>query len=287
VRAAAIAGAVALLASGCASETVRRGYYPGFSDGQVTDKTAEMTNLWVGTWLAALSVGLITWGLMLWCIVAYRKRKNDDRLPIQTRYHVPLEIMYVIVPLAMILVFFYHTDKVMMDVTAVNNDAKVHIQVIGKQWSWDFNYTDDNVHDSGVHLLNVGLQNDPVDGVPGTSQQLPTLYLPLGEKVQFTLDSRDVIHSFWIPAFLFKQDVIPGHENKFEVTPTRLGTYAGKCAELCGEYHSGMLFNVKVVTPEEYAAHMKALADAGQTGSLDLSLNRQQAPAPPTEGAEG
>jgi cytochrome c oxidase subunit 2 len=293
LRAAVIAGAVALFASGCAVDTVQRGYLPGFSDGEVTNKTAEMTSLWVGTWVAALAVGIITWGLMLWCIVAYRKRKDDNQLPIQTRYHVPLEIMYVIVPLAMILVFFSHTDRVMMDVTKVAGDADVHIQVIGKQWSWDFNYVDSDVWDSGVQLFNVGEQTDMVDGVPGTSQQLPTLYLPVGKKVEFTVDSRDVIHSFWIPAFLFKIDAIPGHQNKFEVIPERLGTYAGKCAELCGEFHSGMLFNVKVVTEAEYNAHMDDLRNGvgtttggPQVGQLDLSLNRLQTPEREIEGVE-
>ena len=63
----------------------------------------------------------------------------------------------------------------------------------------------------------------------------------------FKLQSDDVIHSFWVPAFLFKMDVIPGQNNKFEITPTKIGTYAGRCAELCGKDHARMLFNVQVV----------------------------------------
>jgi cytochrome c oxidase subunit 2 len=290
LRASALAVAITVLASGCASEAVQRGFLPGYSDGQVTNHTEALTNMWVGTWIAALAVGVITWGLMLWCVAAYRKRKDDNQLPVQTRYHVPLEIMYVIVPLAMILVLFYHTDKVMMDVTADKGDATTHIQVIGKQWSWDFNYLDAKVWDSGEQLTNPGLVTDAdmVDGVPGTSKALPTLYLPVNEKVEFTLDSRDVIHSFWIPAFLYKEDVIPGHENVWEVTPTRLGTYAGKCAELCGEYHSGMLFNVKVVSRADFDARMADLKSKGQTGELGLDLNRlQHVPtAADTEGAQ-
>ncbi|QAY71321.1 cytochrome c oxidase subunit II [Xylanimonas protaetiae] len=282
LRATAVAGAVAVLASGCASDTVKRGYLPGYADGEVTNHTEGIASLWVGSWVAALAVGVITWGLMLWCVAAYRKRRDDHQLPVQTRYHVPLELMYVIVPLAMVLVLFHHTDRVMTDVTAVSGDADVHVQVIGKQWSWDFNYLDDDVYDTGQHLNDVGGQTaaDEVDGAPGTSKALPTLYLPVGESVEFTLDSRDVIHSFWIPAFLYKEDMIPGRTNTFEVTPEREGTYAGKCAELCGEFHSGMLFNVKVVSRDEYDAHMDALRDAGQTGELGLDLNRhQEAPA--------
>jgi cytochrome c oxidase subunit II len=291
LRATAIAGAVALLASGCASDAVKRGYLPGYSDGEVTNQTERLTNLWVGSWIAALVVGLITWGLMLWCVAAYRKRRDDHQLPVQTRYHMPLEIMYTAVPTIMILVLFYYTDRDMTAVQDTSAEPDVNIQVIGKQWSWDFNYLDDDVYDTGEHLLDVGGQTkeDELDGAPGTSKDLPTLYLPVNENVEFTLDSRDVIHSFWIPAFLYKQDTVPGRTNTFQVTPTREGTYAGKCAELCGEFHSGMLFNVKVVDRAEYDAHMNDLREAGQTGELGLDLNRQQHPesSSATEEAEG
>ncbi|MEL7974701.1 cytochrome c oxidase subunit II [Isoptericola sp. F-RaC21] len=278
LRATAIAGAVAVLASGCASDSVKRGYLPGYSDGEVTNQTERITNLWVGSWIAALIVGVITWGLMLWCVAAYRKRRDDHQLPVQTRYHMPLEIMYTAVPTIMILVLFFFTDRDMSAVQDTSAEPDVNIQVIGKQWSWDFNYLDSDVYDSGQHLLEPGGQtvDDEVDGEPGTSKDVPTLYLPVDKTVEFTLDSRDVIHSFWIPAFLYKQDMIPGRTNTFQVTPTREGTYAGKCAELCGEFHSGMLFNVKVVSQADYDAHMADLKAAGQTGELGLDLNRQQ-----------
>ncbi|MCA5895260.1 cytochrome c oxidase subunit II [Isoptericola sp. NEAU-Y5] len=293
LRAAATAGAVALLASGCASDSVKRGYLPGYADGQVTNQTGRITDLWVGSWVAALVVGVITWGLMLWCVAAYRKRRDDHQLPVQIRYHMPLEIMYTAVPIVMVLVLFFYTDRDVSAITDTNAEPDVQIQVIGKQWSWDFNYLDDGVYDTGQHLLDVGGQTaeDQVDNTPGTSQDVPTLYLPVDETVEFTLDSRDVIHSFWIPAFLYKLDMIPGRTNTFQVTPTREGTYAGKCAELCGEFHSGMLFNVKVVDRAEYDAHIDDLREAGQTGELGLELNRQQHPSSgeteSTEEAEG
>ena len=97
---------------------------------------------------------------------------------------------------------------------------------------------------------------------------LPTLYLPVDETVRFELTSPDVIHSFWIVPFLMKMDVIPGRTNQFELTPTQLGTFKGKCAELCGVDHSRMLFEVKVVTPEEYAQHQIDLRARGQVGLL-------------------
>ena len=90
------------------------------------------------------------------------------------------------------------------------------------------------------------------------------------------LTARDVIHSFWVPAFLQKMDMIPGRVNRFQVTPTQEGTFKGKCAELCGAYHSQMLFNVKVVSRAEYEQHMDELRAKGQSGLLNNTLNRTE-----------
>ena len=105
-------------------------------------------------------------------------------------------------------------------------------------------------------------------------EQLPTLYLPVNKSVDLELNSRDVIHSFWVPAFLQKRDMIPGKTNYIRFTPTKEGTYDGKCAELCGEYHSEMLFRVKVVSESEFQAHMDELREAGNTGLLGNEYDR-------------
>lgn len=266
-RLAALAVLVALVASGCSAEA-QRGFLPGYDDGQVTNQTERITSLWTGSWIAALAVGVITWGLILWCVAVYRKRKDDHTLPVQLRYHVPLEIMYVILPILMIGVLYFYTERDMSAITDVSEEPDLTVQVIGKQWSWDFNYLDDDVYSSGQHVIDVG--------APGNPETLPTLYLPVDERVEIQLEARDVIHSFWVPAFLYKLDVIPGRTNVFQVVPTREGVYAGKCAEFCGEYHAGMLFNVAVVSREEYDAHMEELREAGQTGSLGTDLDRGQ-----------
>jgi len=88
--------------------------------------------------------------------------------------------------------------------------------------------------------------------------------------------SRDVAHSFWVPAFLEKLDMIPGRVNRFQVVPTETGTFAGKCAELCGAYHSRMLFNVKIVEQAEFDQHMADLKAAGQTGILGDEFSREK-----------
>jgi cytochrome c oxidase subunit 2 len=107
--------------------------------------------------------------------------------------------------------------------------------------------------------------------------EIPTLYLPTNTTVTIQLNSRDVIHSFWVPAFLYKKDVIPGRTNyMYFSTTSRTGTFDGKCAELCGEYHSAMLFNVKIVSHAEYDAHIASLRHKGYTGSLNDSYNRDR-----------
>lgn len=241
------------------------GFLP--SERGLTDRTDGMIDLWNGSWFAALAVGVLVWGLTIWCIVVYRKRKDDNRLPVQLRYHVPLELMYTVVPILMIGTLFVFSSRTTGEFEDVSAVPDVEIEVYGKQWSWDFNYLTDDVYYSGHRV--------ELTGEPGVEETLPVLYLPVDEAVEFTIKSRDVAHSFWIPAFLYKLDVIPGRENVFQVTPQREGTYSGKCAELCGEFHSEMLFNVHVVDRATYDEEMQALRDAGQTGSRGDEFNRQ------------
>jgi cytochrome c oxidase subunit 2 len=112
------------------------------------------------------------------------------------------------------------------------------------------------------------------------ADQIPTLVLPVDEKVRFELTSPDVIHSFWVPSFLFKMDIIPGKTNVFELTPDRIGTFAGKCAELCGTYHSQMLFNVKVVERAEFNNYVAGLRAAGQSGSIQTGQSNSDGQKP-------
>jgi len=245
--------------SGCSAE-VQRGWLPAERD--TTNLTPLITDLWVNSWIAALIIGLITWGLIIWCIIAYRRRRKTVGFPRQLSYNLPLEVFYLSIPLMVVGVFFYFTtrDQAIIDTRHENPD--VVIDVRGKQWSWDFNYIKEGVHeDPGVqaHLT----------GEVGARERVPVLYLPVGKKVEFQLNSRDVQHSFWVPAFLQKRDLYPDptQENRYiNIVPSRTGDFDGKCAELCGEYHSEMLFRVKVVSPEEYDAHINELRSQGNLG---------------------
>jgi len=220
-----------------------------------TDRAPAIYDLWQGSWIAAMAVGILVWGLIGYAAFAYRRRR-DDEVPVQTRYNLPIEILYTVAPIVMVLVFFFFTVTVQDEVLAKSSDDGGEpdhtIKVVGYQWSWAFNYVEE-------------LDGQTVyEG--GTTGERPTLMLPVDESVEVELVSPDVIHSFWVPAFLFKMDVIPGRTNSFEFTPTEEGTYVGRCAELCGAYHSRMLFNVEVVSAERYEQHLQELADKGQTG---------------------
>jgi cytochrome c oxidase subunit II len=238
--------AIALGLSGCTTSDI-----PAMIDipEPVTKQGEWIHSLWQGSWVAAWAVGAITWGLIIWAVIAYRKRSNEA--PAQTRYNMPIEIMYTVIPFFILAVLFFYTQRDESKLTHVSAHPQNTVNVVAFRWDWTFNYVDGNVYDVG------------------SPAQLPTLYLPVNETVKFTLTSPDVIHSFWVPAFLFKLDVIPGRTNQFELTPTKIGTYPGRCAELCGVDHSRMLFQVKVVSAADYAQHLADLRVAGQVGLLD------------------
>ena len=169
-----------------------------------------------------------------------------------------MEVVYTLVPIVIVCVLFFYTVKAQNIVQAKADSNQVHeIDVVGFKWSWAFNYKE---------AANPAVAAD-VNAI-GTIESPPTLVLPVNEPVRFHLYSPDVIHSFWIPAFYYKLDVIPGRSNTFDVTPTKVGTFAGKCAELCGTYHSAMIFNVQVVTAEEYNAYLNGLEAQGRTGTF-------------------
>ncbi|GAB7191222.1 cytochrome c oxidase subunit II [Kineococcus sp. NUM-3379] len=263
-----MAGAgAALLLAGCGSGTAesdfRHGYLPTVSDG-ATNMTPIIQTLWNGSWIAAMLVGIAVWGLTLWCVVAYRRRKGDPQLPPQVRYNMPIEILYTVLPVMMVGVLFFYTARDEAAIVDTSGEVTHRIDVIGKKWGWDFNYKDEDVYEAGRQAT--------LTGVPGVQDTLPTLYVPVDEPVEVNVVSIDVNHSFWVPAWLYKMDAIAGSPNRFHVTPTKTGTFQGKCAELCGEYHSEMLFNVKVVTREEYDQYIESLRDRGQTGQMSTLL---------------
>lgn len=289
------AGAVLATATGC-SYTWKDFPRLGMPT-PVTEEAPRILSLWQGSWAAALITGILVWGLIMWSVIFHRRSRTKIEVPAQTRYNMPIEALYTVVPLIIVSVLFYFTARDESKLLSLSAKPAHTINVIGYQWSWGFNYVENvdgdaatpkagevpkelaSIPDRYTKDFPAGAEGVYTKGVPGdrnpqTGNPGPTLWLPKGEKVRFILSSNDVIHSFWVVPFLFKQDVIPGHTNVFEVTPTEEGTFMGKCAELCGVDHSRMLFNVKVVSPEAYKAHLKELAEKGQTGYLPAGIKQ-------------
>jgi cytochrome c oxidase subunit 2 len=246
--------AIALLLAGCSSEDMPRFGLPE----SATEQGHRTVNLWQGSWIAALIVGGIVWGLIGYAVIAFRRRRSHEgSLPVQTRYNLPIEILYSIVPLIVVSVLFYFTWRDQNELLELDPNPDVTVHVVGQRWTWTFNYVDENVF------------------VAGTPDQPPTLVLPQGERVQFEVTTADVIHSFWIPAFLFKLDMMPHDPNVFQMTPEKLGTFAGECAEFCGDDHSRMLFAVQIVPPDQYDDFVSNLQNSGNIGQVMPELRNE------------
>ncbi len=263
-----------MVLAGC-SATELHGFLPGFVEGapSATNQTDRVAGLWVTSWVILLIVGLITWGLMGWAVVMYRRRAGQTGLPVQLRYNMPIEILYTVIPLILVLGMFFFTARDQAKIETQWPEPDVEITAIAKQWAWDFQY-DGEEEDNSDAVWTMGVQAQADEKGDIDREKLPTLVLPVDQKVTINLQSRDVIHSFWIIDFLYKKDMFLGKDNTWSFTPTRVGEYDGKCAELCGEYHSMMLFNVKVVEQAEYDDYIQSLREEGNTGDINDAYDR-------------
>jgi cytochrome c oxidase subunit 2 len=246
----AVGVALVTMTAGCQSTTFTRlGLTPpGTSQGQT------IVNLWQGSWVAALIVGAVVWGMILWAVIFHRRRKSDTQPPRQVRYNLPIEVLYTVVPFLMVGVLFYFTARDENSIDSLSAKPAVVVNVTGFQWSWSFQYPQYTVTNAldpcGRGVCEVGPSWDGV--IPGNEADLPLLEIPMHETVRFNLVSNDVIHSFWVIPFEFKRDVVPGHPNHFQVVATSPSDTIGRCSELCGLYHSRMLFRVKIVSKAQF-----------------------------------
>ena len=256
-----------LVLSACTQEQ-KQGFLPG--EPGITNHWDGVAGLWVTSWIVLLGVGAITWGLTIWAVIAYRRRKGQTGVPAQIRYNMPIETFFTVVPVLLVLGFFAFTAQEQTKIEARYEAPETQIEVIGKRWAWDFNYINEDVHFSGIQVQT----DENGSALPET---MPVLYLPVGKTTEIKLESRDVIHSFWVVEYLYKKDMIPGKTNYMSFTPQKTGTYMGKCAELCGEYHSMMLFELRVVEQAEYDAYIAELKqDPRNHGLLGLEYNPNQ-----------
>ena len=182
---------------------------------------------------AGLGVMLLVWGLIAYPALRFRRRRGNESPRSQKATNTPLEITWTVLPLLLVIGLFGVTYDVEKRVEALRPNLPVQIAINGFRWGWTFNYL-------GGPTIN------------GTSQHPPELVLPLGETVAMQVTSSDVVHSFWIPDMLFKRDAVPGRVTAFDLTPTKTGTFIGRCGEFCGFDHALMLFSVRVVPAAEY-----------------------------------
>lgn len=279
-----------LVLSGCSASDWERNLRFGWPTG-VTKQATRMRVLWTWSGVAALVLGVVVWGLIFWCCIRYRK-KNDD-LPRQTKYNFAVEAFCFAFPFFVIAGLFYRTVIVEDYVNKLTKNPDVKVQVDAFKWNWEFEYhsyrgVEANKSEKPQQLNYTAngsdLTNPQHKTVPyylntlGSTNEIPVLVLPVNQTVQISEHSDDVLHSFWVPEFLFKRDIIPyekpdalagqdtydtSRDNKFEFTATSTGSFVGRCAELCGTYHSQMNFEVRVVSQPTFVAYLEALKKLG------------------------
>lgn len=193
----------------------------------------------------------------------YRRKKSDTRRPPQIHGNKRLEIIWTIIPAVVLLVLLVPTVTMIFDFDAQAQDADIEIDAYGKQWWWEFHYSEDDAQ--GGQSLDVVTANEIV--------------IPVGKNTVFNLQSNNVIHSFWVPQMAGKMDLIPGHVNKLSVTPTETGEFYGECAEYCGAQHAWMRFKITVVPEDEFYAWVNNWRSApSQSVRADAGEGVVQAP---------
>ncbi len=238
-----LAGTLTL--SGCGS-------YPG-----ATEQGRAIHGLYNLFFAVATVVFVLVEGLIVWSAIRYRRR--DDRLPAQFHGNNLLEITWTAIPLLIVAVLFVLSWQGINKVDTQTSNPRVRVVVQAFQWSWNFTYA--------------GVRVPPSPGAPpqdltikGSIAKPPELVLPVGETIRVVEQSRDVIHSFYVPAFNFKRDAIPGRTNTFDITIDRPGSYHGQCAQFCGLYHSKMLFRIRAVPPADYQAWLRQAVKQAASG---------------------
>jgi cytochrome c oxidase subunit 2 len=258
VRRAAALPIAALALAGCTVPTF--GASPG-----ATTSSKSVYHLWQGFSIGAVVVGGITLLLILWAVFKYRRK--GDRIPKQSQYHIPLEMTYTIMPIVIVLGLFAAT-MVVENKEVSNPKTDVTINVNAFQWGWKFTYPGQNVV------------------VVGQTTQDPEMVMPVNENVHINLTSSDVIHGFYVHAFNFSRYALPGVLNQFTFKAVNLGTYDGQCTQLCGLYHSLMVFRVKVVSQSDYTAWLAKEANATVAQASRTATNQQTSSIVPTKPAK-
>jgi len=201
----------------------------------------QIDDLWELVFVMATVVFVIVQAGLFYAIVRYRARKNDDREPIQLHGNTRLEILWTIIPVVILAGIGYPIVKRIFDIRAIAEGPDVlQVQVTGHQWWWEFEYVD-LVDETGRTLVTAN-----------------ELYIPEDTKVNLTMTSADVIHSFWVPVLAGKRDAVPNRVSNMTLiadNPTPPDApHPGQCAEYCGLAHADMRIKVHVRTAADFDA---------------------------------
>jgi len=185
---------------------------------------------------------------LVYFAIRYRRRQENEETPYITGSHV-LETIWTIIPSILLIVIFVYGFVVYKDMRTPPEDS-LEVTVIGRQWLWQFKYN------NGKTTLN-------------------ELYIPEGRPIKLVMTSEDVLHSFFVPAFRVKQDLVGGMYTYLWFTPTKTGTYELYCTEYCGTGHSTMLGKVIVMSPQEYEKWEKGEEEKAVASLPPAELGKQ------------
>ncbi|HEY8868233.1 MAG TPA: cytochrome c oxidase subunit II [Candidatus Limnocylindrales bacterium] len=219
-----------------------------FPPPAATTQGKEIRGLYDIVFAFAAVIFFLVEGLIVWTVIRYRRQPGDDELPEQTHGNNIAEITWTVVPTLIVAFLFVVSWGTLNSVNAVAPNPAVHVRAVAAQFQWQFDYLD---QDGKTKLFTQSVAT--ADGGGG-------LVVPVGQNIELQLSSADVIHAFYVPRFLFKRDVVPGLNNRFDFTvdPSEAGqTIRGQCAELCGIGHRVMLFDVLPMTSTNYAAWLQ------------------------------
>ncbi len=245
----------ALALSGCTVPEF--GAKPG-----VTKTSRSVFHLWQGFSIGAVLIGAFVLALIGWSVLRYRRR--GEEIPRQIQYHIPLELLYTVVPILIVVGLFASTLVVENKVVA-NPSTSVTINVNAFQWGWKFTYP-------GTNAV-----------VVGQTTQSPEMVMPVNTDVHINLTSTDVVHGFYVQAFNFSRYALPGVKNQFTFHAVKTGTFFGQCTQLCGLYHSLMFFRVKIVTPAQYQTWLASFTSSSAAQAASTATGQQTSSVVPTK----
>jgi len=272
VRAFGLLALVGLLASGCSFD----GDTPQTTLEPKGPAAEKIDGLWDLTlWMAVVVFVLVEFGV-LFVAWKFRKRKDDtgDELPEQLHGNTKLEIGWTALPAVILAFLAVFTVTTVLDLAEEPEDA-TRIRVVGQQWWWSYDY---DIDGDGVHadddVVKRGIENP--EEYETDIEVANEMVIPADEPVYLEIESRDVIHSFWIPALNGKKDAVPGRTHYLSIEADEPGTYIGQCTEFCGLSHAYMRMVVHALPRDEYDAWVEGqLEDAAEPQSAEVAAGQE------------